>query len=309
MKVYSLEARSMNQKPEFNDFHWILPRITFIFAISFALLVSELAFSAPPKDAPQITKVILHEAKWTEDFYNVLVPAKVDAKIQSVVTAPIEAHVVQLKKQLGSRVHAGEAIVFLENQDPGFTYAKVPIRAPFSGILSQTFVSEMTHVLRGDKLFTIVDDSAVKILSEVASTDVHRLKVGALGKFQSDGLEFKVTLSGLSPLIDPRTGTASAEFILTKGQKQKPAIGSLGQISMQIPAGSILAVPETAVFINDSKPHVRVMTAENKTKKIPIEIQETRGDQIVVKSGISKGEKIVVRSSRPIKEDEVVETN
>lgn len=276
------------------------------------------AFSAIAPTAPiEKPKVLIERAKLVDDQINILVPARIEAKIQSLVSADVEGHAVQILKPLGAAVKAGEIVLYLENKDPGFTFAKVPIRSPISGVISQFHIGSMSKVARGDRLFVVMDPKALKITAEISSLDSGVLKIGSRGLFNSSKEERQIRVAGLSPLVDPRTGTASAEleFVDQKpgraGMSQNglglPAIGTIGQVNFQIKKGAVILLPETSVVYQDGKPLIRVLKADNSTEKRNVVLGEQRENFYVVKSGILGGERVVVRSSRAIRDGEVIE--
>ncbi len=279
--------------------------------ISLVLPVS-FAFAAPApagktEDRP---KVLLQEIKPLEDKRRVIVPVKVEAKIQSLVTADIEGNVTRILKPLGSPVKSGEIILYLENKDPGFTYAAVPVRAPIAGVVSHFWTSQMAKVSRGEKLFTVINPKSLKLSAEFPSADLGIVRAGLTGEFKSEILrdsKLSVRIVGISPLVDARTGTAAAEFEFTNPKDVPPPIGSVGQAVFEISQGSIFMIPEASLVFRDGKPMVRFVKADNKVDKKPIELGEQRDSSFVVKSGIAAGDKIVVRSSRPLKEDDIIE--
>lgn len=282
------------------------------FSVSFflsILLTPFLSFSAvegskPAADKP---KVLIEEAKFSADQKRILVPAKVEAKVQSTVTADIEGHVVQVLKPIGAVVRAGEVVLYLENRDPGFTYARVPVRAPIQGVISQLGISQMSKVSRGDKLFTVIDPKSLKLSVEFPSLDSNLVQPGTVGTFKFAMTENKIRILGISPLIDARTGTASAELEFLPAEKNLPAIGTIGQASFDMNQGQVLLIPENSLFYQDGKPLVRVIKGNDQIEKKPIELGEQREGLFVVKSGITAGDKVVVRSSRPIKDGEAIE--
>lgn len=258
-----------------------------------------------PIDKP---RVLLEEIRLVEDKKRVIVPVKVEAKIQSLVGADIEGHVVRILKPLGSPVAAHEIVLYLENKDPSFTYAAVPVRSPIAGVLSQVYVTQMTKVNRGEKLFAVINPKSLKLSAEFPSSDLGAVRPGLLGSFKMDSLQEKdlaVKIIGISPLVDSRTGTASAEFEFTDLKKILPPIGSIGQAVFEITQGSIIMIPEASLVFQDGKAMVRVLKGHNQFSKKPIELGEQRDGSFVIKSGIAKGDKIIVRSSRPLKEGEI----
>lgn len=281
-------------------------KIALIFA---SICFAQVAFTATntPTDKP---KVVLEEIKLLEDKKRIIVPVKVEAKIQSLVSADIEGHVTRLLKPLGSVVKAGEVVLYLENKDPGFTYAAVPVRSPVAGVVSQIWTSQMAKVSRGDKLFTVINPKSLKLSAEIPSHDLNLIQTGLMGQFKMD-LQNEANLPtrvvGISPLVDARTGTASAELEFTDLKQVLPPIGSIGQVSFEIAQGKIITIPEASLIFQEGKPMVRVLKGQNQFDKKPIELGEQRDSSFVVKSGIAQGDKIVVRSSRPLKEGDILD--
>ncbi|MEK6773975.1 MAG: HlyD family efflux transporter periplasmic adaptor subunit [Bdellovibrionota bacterium] len=255
-------------------------------------------------------RVLLEEIKSIADKKNIIVPVKVEAKIQSLVSADIEGHVTRILKPLGSTVKKGEVVLYLENKDPGFTYAAVPIRAPFSGVLSQVWISQMSKVIRGDKLFTVINPKSLKLSAEFPSAELAMVHSGIKGRFRMDSekdLDLEIRLVGLSPLVDVRTGTASAELEFTNIKNNLPPIGSIGRATFEINQGNVILIPEAALVYQEGKPMVRILKGTDQFDKKAIELGEQRDSSFVVKSGIINGDKIVVRSSRPLKEGDTLE--
>jgi multidrug efflux pump subunit AcrA (membrane-fusion protein) len=280
------------------------------FTIFFCATTSVWAAVTSEKKPVDNPRVLLEEIKPLSDKKRILVPVKVEAKIQSLVTADIEGHVTRLVKPLGSVVKVGEIVMYLENKDPGFTYAAVPVRAPVAGVISQVWTSQMAKVSRGDRLFTVINPKSLKLSAEFPSNDLVDVKTGLQGEFVMDAkgsINLPIRILGISPLVDSRTGTASAELEFTNLKGPLPPIGSIGQATFEINQGSIFMIPEASLIFQDGKPMVRILKGENQFAKRTVELGEQRDSSYVVKSGIDKGDKIVVRSSRPLKEGDTLD--
>lgn len=284
-----------------------------LFSLAFICSVSFIPAAVMAANAPvDRPRVLLEEIKMLDDNKRIIVPVKIEAKIQSLVSADVEGHVTRILKPLGSMVKSGEVIMYLENQDPSFTYARVPVRSPITGVLSQMHISQMTKVNRGDKLFAVINPKSLKLSAEFPSNDVMSVHSGLVGQFKMDSksdLNLPIKIIGISPLVDSRTGTASAEFEFTDLKKSFPPIGSIGQATFEINQGSIIMIPEASLVFQDGKAMVRVLKGKNQFNKKPIILGEQRDNNYVVKSGIAKGDKIIVRSSRPLKEGEMFDVD
>ncbi|MBC7429112.1 MAG: HlyD family efflux transporter periplasmic adaptor subunit [Bacteriovorax sp.] len=280
-----------------------------LFSLALICFITFAHAEVKPADKP---KVLLQEIKLLDDNKRIIVPVKIEAKIQSLVSADIEGHVTRILKDLGSIVKAGEVIMYLENKDPSYTFAAVPVRSPIAGVLSQMHTTQMTKVNRGDKLFTVINPKSLKLSAEFPSNDVMTVRSGLIGNFKMDSksdLTLPIKIIGISPLVDSRTGTASAEFEFTDLKKTLPPIGSIGQATFEINQGSIIMIPEASLVFQDGKAMVRVLKGKNQFSKKIIVLGEQRDNNFVVKSGIAKGEQIIVRSSRPLKEGEMFDVD
>ena len=280
----------------------------YLFFLAIICSISKMGYAGiKPVDKP---RVMLEEIKLLEDNKRIIIPVKIEAKIQSLISADTEGHVTKILKPLGSVVKAGEVVMYLENKDPSYTYAAVPVRSPIAGVLSQMYTSQMSKVNRGDKLFSVINPKSLKLSAEFPSSDLNSVHSGLIGKFKvdpksEDALAIKIV--GISPFVDSRTGTASSEFEFTNIKNSLPPIGSIGQATFDINQGSIFMVPEASLVFSEGKAMVRVLKGKNQFSKKEIILGEQRDNNYVVKSGITKGEKIIVRSSRPLKEGEIFE--
>src|SRR5690606_8102331 len=97
-------------------------------------------------------------------------------------------------------------------------------RASVAGVVSAVDVTEGSRVTRGQRLAQITDPSDVRVVVEVAVSDVGALKKGMKGELEAAGSEepFPVEVVGVSPYVDPGTGTATAELRLVREKKSTP---------------------------------------------------------------------------------------
>lgn len=254
--------------------------------------------------------MIVQEVQLTNDTKNLLVPAKVLAKVNSTVTAEVEGLVTKIKKPLGSAVKAGEVVLYVENKDPTFTYAAVPVRAPVTGVISQIQPTLMSRVSRGEKLFTVMDPKALKLAAEIPGADLGLIQPGSQGIFKQDldaeaGANIRV--SGISPMVDPRTGTASAELEFSGKKEALPAVGAVGHALFTLTRGKVLLIPESALGYSEGKPVVKVIDAAGAVKRKTVELGEQKESLLVIKAGLEAGEKLIVRSNRTLKDGESVD--
>ena len=279
-------------------------------AIIFFILMLLVLGSLPTVAAPNAKKasVLLAEAKSQSLADSLSFPGQVRSRVNATMTSEIEGQVLRLEKVLGSKVKKGDVILVLQNTDPVYRYAPLKVRSSSDGYLTQLEVNLMQKVERGQKLFTVTDPANLMIQVEVPAHDLASLAVGQRGVFKvriNSTESIPVVIEGLSPLIDVRSGTATAELKpLSKAETLRQ--GQLGQIQLQTNERQSFLLPESAIVNRDDKTFVRVLEA-GKIQKKPIELGNRIGDSFEVKSGVKSGDQIVTRTSRFVADGEDVE--
>lgn len=251
-------------------------------------------------------KVVLEEIKYIDDTKKITIPVKVEAKIQSLVSSQIEGNITRITKNLGQFVKAGTPILYIENKDPNYNYAEVPVLSPISGVISQIYVGIMEKVQSNQKLIEVINPNSLKLTAEISSNDLTSIKNGLTGEFILGDKKYPIKISGIAPLVNSRTGTAPAELEFLN-LKNLPPIGSIGKVKFELKLGKILLIPDSSIVFQDGKSFVRTLKGKNQFEKKLIELGEQRENTYLIKKGIQTGEKVIIRSSRPLKENDLIE--
>jgi multidrug efflux pump subunit AcrA (membrane-fusion protein) len=153
-------------------------------------------------------------------------------------------------------------------------------------------------VRRGDPLVTVVDPKSVRLAVELAASDMARVEPGLVGEFATRGgsaFSVKVRVDGISPLIDPSTGTTTAELVVVPGGKPLP-IGLVGRVTFKVGKRKGLTIPEDALTYRGDETLVKVVDAGVAHLK-PVKVAETRRGEAEISSGLKEGERVIIRSS------------
>lgn len=282
-------------------------RLYFVIVTFFYSVISP-AVVTPDLSKP---KALIQEIKVIDDTKKLVYPAYVDAKINSIVTADLDGHIKKVLKGLGGKVKAGEVVLYLENKDPAFTFSAVPVRAPVAGVISQVNFQMMSRVAKGEKLFTVMNAETLKISVEVPASEMSQLSPGSKGKFRlnmQNENPIPIQVVGLSPVIDPRSGTASAEIEFLKPLNMAlPPVGTVGQVVFEVSSGKVILLAENSLSYVEGQPTVRVIDQSNKSHRRIVQLGEQREDLYVIKGGLKSGDRVIIRANRPVKDNEEVE--
>jgi multidrug efflux pump subunit AcrA (membrane-fusion protein) len=227
-------------------------------------------------------------------------PAQVRSKINATFVSDIDGVVRKIVVPLGGKVALGQRIVTVENADPALEFKPLAVRAPVTGVVSSLEVTEGTRVTKGQKLGTVTDPSKTRILIEVSGSDLKHFSPGLAGSYtpsHSESTPIPVRVLGLSPSVDPATGTATAELEITS-KSGDTHVGDLGQVTFEVNARDSFVVPESAIVYRKRDPYVRLVT-DGKVHWAPVKLGSTAGkgdtasDDVEIVSGLQEGQSVV----------------
>jgi cobalt-zinc-cadmium efflux system membrane fusion protein len=150
-------------------------------------------------------------------------------------------------------------------------------------------------VERATDAFKIADLSHVWVLLDLYEKDLARVHAGQSVEVRTDanlGEVFRGRVAYVVPVIDEATRTAKVRVEI-ENLHEKLRLGQLVTATLigdtAAVAGSVLAVPRSAVQRVDGKPLVFVKRTEGFERRT-VEIGVSGGDLVEVRSGLSEGE-------------------
>jgi multidrug efflux pump subunit AcrA (membrane-fusion protein) len=265
-------------------------------------LIASVAMAAT--ENPAI--VFVGAVKPTELYEVLTYPARVVPKVNTIILAETDGIVSHIFAPLGQRVSRKQKVLSVTHTDPVYQYAPVAMTAPVSGVVSSVDVTEGSQVTKGQKLASVTDPSQVRITVEIPAQDLPSLRRGMEGEFRFSGSDGKVALKvrGISPFVDPATGTASCELELAAG-KTTLAPGILGQVSFKANNHQGISIPDYAVIYRGTDTFVRLVEA-GKAKQIPIKLGRKERGNVEIMGGLQANSQLVLRTSRYVADGEAV---
>lgn len=269
-----------------------MARLVILFTFISSFFIPSFAVDEQ-KEIPTVFKAT---AKEIDLFENLLYPAKVNARIMSKVVAEDQGVIKDLLAPLGTKVVKGQKLISIVRKDPVYRYRPLWITAPTAGVVSSVSVGEGTEVARGESLMTILDPRGLKVAIELTPEDsefVAPKMRGTLnyGKNQTVAVE----VIGVSPMIDPLTGTSTVEFKLV-GEAPQLKAGMLGKVSMKVNERKGIRIPEYAVVFKGDKTFIRLLDG-NKVKMNPITLGAKNRGQVEILEGLKDKEDFIERAS------------
>lgn len=279
----------------------------------FTLLAGALLLLAPVAEgrrhlaAPPPSPVVVALKLAPSELYDSLIyPARIVSRINAAVLAESEGIVQTIHRRVGTKVAAGEKILTLVNPDPAYTYAPFVVHSPVNGVVSGLFVTTGSRVNRGQSLATITDPQQTHAQIEVTVTDLPEIETGMKGELEIGDAKVGVTVKGVSPTVDPGTGTASAELDIHSKNQKLLRPGQMGRARFRARLHKGIQLPESAIFYRGETTLVRVLD-DQKAIFREVKLGPVRQGKFEVTDGLKAGETVVTRSNTFIADGEKVQ--
>ncbi|MTI41427.1 efflux RND transporter periplasmic adaptor subunit [Fulvivirga lutimaris] len=179
-----------------------------------------------------------------------------------------------------------------------------PIKADKSGYVFERKVNQGDHVKMGQELFMTSDLSSVWVLFEVYEQDLSKVNIGQNLKFSvtaapSQTFEGKITF--ISPLIDPKTRTASVrvEAKNTNGML-KPEMLASARLQLVGSNSESIQISKSAVLWTGERSVVYEKVEDNNGLSFvmrEVTLGQQIGDYYVVTEGLEAGQEIAVNGT------------
>lgn len=251
--------------------------------------------------------MVVAQAIQADEVYDALIyPARLVSRVNATLLAESDGVVQAIRKTLGSRVTVGEPILTLTNPDPVYTFEPFSVLSPVTGVISSIDIALGSRVAKGQKLGTVTDPAQVLASIEITVADLDAIHPGMQGELELAGLSQPIPMkvSGISPIVDPATGTASAE-LRPIDKKRLPPPGMVGRIRFRARLHQGLQLPESAIFYRGETPLVRVLVGEKAVFR-EVKLGPSRLGKFEITSGLKPGERVVLRTNTFIADGETV---
>ncbi len=256
--------------------------------------------------APPPPMVVAQPIQADEVFDALIYPARMVSRVNATLLAESDGVVQTVHKHLGSRVTVGEPVLTLTNPDPVYTFEPFRVLSPVTGLMSSIDVALGSRVSKGQKLGMVTDPSQVMASIEITVADLDAIKNGMHGSLELSGVANPIPMkvTGISPTVDPATGTASAE-LRPIDKRDLPPPGLVGRIRFRARLHKGLQLPESAIFYRGETPLVRVLDGDKAVFR-EIKLGHSRQGKFEITSGLKPGEKVVLRTNTFIADGEAV---
>jgi membrane fusion protein, multidrug efflux system len=167
------------------------------------------------------------------------------------------------------------------------------IRAPFAGVVNDTWVSPGEWAAPGNKLVTLVDDDPLKLELQVPESAAPQVKVGQAVEIEAvafPGQVFPATVTRVSAEVGRQSRALLAEAEVAKGTPLRP--GMFAEARLAIGDAVLPIVPTTALVKRGSTWRVFVVVKGRLEERVVQVGPALSGDRTAILRGVAAGERV-----------------
>lgn len=191
-------------------------------------------------------------------------------------------------------------------QDLQLQKSRTEIKAPIDG-----FISRRTAQVGGiasaskDAMFNIVANSTIKLLAEVAESDLPKVQIGQKATIVVNGMAKPIegVVKLISPEVNETTRIGIAHIRVQEGIKIP--LGSFGRATIALAASDGVVLPLTAVTFGEDGPTVQIVeNGKVSVRKVITGLVST--SEIEITDGLKEGESVVARAGTFVRDGDMV---
>lgn len=227
---------------------------------------------------------------------------------QAMAIPKFAGRVTEIVRPEGSTVVEGEPILYIVNDVPGMDYRPGPVTAPVAGVVGRIYADVGQTVAPGQPVAAISRfASSVKARAAVSDADLPFIRRGAPAEVTVStmpGLAFAGRVTGVSPIIDPMSRSATVEVTMANSERRLlPGMTVTIRLTLEAKP-DVVRIPGDALLIDGS---ARVIVVSDRTAKIrPITTGLAGDDFIEVASGLEPGETVATTGKERVKDGDTV---
>lgn len=173
--------------------------------------------------------------------------------------------------------------------------ADTTVRAPFTGVVGERFVSVGDYVTRGTKVATVMRVDPLRVELTVPEQFVSAVATGRTVTFEVDaypGETFVGQVRFVSPSLAAATRALTLEAVVPNGANRlKPGFFATAQIEQAAMLPGLL-VPATAIRTVSGTARVFVVNGDRVEERV-VMVGQVVGERVELTSGVKAGEQVV----------------
>jgi len=179
----------------------------------------------------------------------------------------------------------------------GKAAARVTVRAPSKGVVLEKSVVEGTRAAAGSVLYRIGNLGRIWVVADLFESDAPVIAAGQAATLSTPwGGSLAGRVEFVYPTIDEKTRALRARLsFANQSLSLKP--GMFVDVRIEVPLGSRLSVPDSALLVSGEHRYAFVQRGEGKLQAVEVVPGALTGDYDEVLSGLREGDKVATQAT------------
>jgi cobalt-zinc-cadmium efflux system membrane fusion protein len=209
--------------------------------------------------------------------------------------------VVEVHKQIGDPVKAGEVLALIESSESLASYA---LKSLIDGTVIAKHITRGEAVSTDSEAFVVADLGSVWVDLSVYQKDLERIRVGQAVAIATGHARPAATgtISYVSPVVDEQTRTATARVVLPNPEGiWRPGLFVTGTVTVDS-ADVAVSIPQNAVQTLGDQTVVFVLDDDGLEPR-PVRLGRSDGRRVEILQGLSLRDRFVSRGGFTLKSE------
>ncbi len=200
----------------------------------------------------------------------------------------------------------------LDFENASVKLSKSMIKAPFSGIVTERYITTGQYLTMNQKAFSLVNRDLLKVNVFVPEERVRELKTGMPAQLSSEamGKTFRGKVKRISHVVDPATGTVKVTVYISHDPDIRPGMFVKVRLLTDTVPDALLVPKKAVVYQNDRKFVFVYNPLTHRAKKVALKTgyQDEKRFQSLNRN-LKPGERIIVAGQDGLKDNAKVRLN
>ncbi len=171
----------------------------------------------------------------------------------------------------------------------------ITVKSPIDGtVVDQGIVTGQSRPEAGTKIMTVTSDQQILATANIYERDLAKVKIGQAAKVKVGNETFTGKVSRIGSIIDSQIRIVPVQVALNNQGTTKPGMFAELRLITDDNTDPIMVLPSTAIVEADDRKLVYVQSG-NSYRPVTVELGQTIGDFVEVKSGLFIGDDVVTQ--------------
>lgn len=259
---------------------------------------------APKKSGDDVIPVKIMKVRIEDVSKTLEYVGDVKGQDEAVVYPKVSGKIIEKVRDEGSPVSKGDVIAYIDRDEVGLTFEKAPIESPLTGKVGRVYVDIGSNVNVQTPIALVADMSNAEIDLNIPEGYLPSVSIGQKAIIEVDaypGVEFKGSVSRISPIVDIQTRTAPIDIKIDNADGRLQS-GAYAKVNLIIEEHRDNPVVLKEAVIGRVEPQYIYIVKDGVASLRQVRLGVRKGPYVEVVDGLKEGDQVVVMGQQKLRD-------